>query len=604
MKFLYDGADVILVNMEQFNLVKELILDLLGWGVSPEYLVDCGLTREAVFYAFSELNLRLPSNLDVSGLCPFPSFPSAQSRGISSHSQNWTSSDTPPLVPKLDRPAAPAEVARRPSVSHTLPPKPIAAPVSPTSSTFPSSNGATSGPNLSDMEAQRRQELLARKAVLASRRKKPVSSTAISKSFDPSAMNDQPDAPNEEPMRLVSSDTVDSFLNSMLGSASTLPAASATHSPEIPAVAHRAADLTRSPSTSLIDFDQVDPSSSMTHAYGVPESGMELPGVPNERVVVDFSSQRPVIDRRGSGSSGNTPLQSSFSTTPASSRRSTTPNTTASYITANAKRGTKRPVAMDFVDEGPMSSGPVALHHSRRKPTSFAGLSQNIARKCVIEFSDSEDDGDEGTSFKFQDANPSITVREPIANRSETPTIRPPSARIPNSATTPAASPKTPEIAPSSLLEKEEQIKRMREMIQNRERERLRRLAEVRLCFFFTFSQNRHKLFHLDATTRVFVQKTRTPTATPPLSAAVSLSAPQTTQSLVTGPILPSVVNHLNHVPPSAVPLCEPVESNSTSDDQAEEDIVMQNLTNNSVYSFLFVGVLTEIPIRFRRRTS
>ena len=76
--FLYfphsPSANLDAVNMEQFNLAKELILDLLGWGVSPEYLVDCGLTREAVFYTFSELNLRLPSNLDVSGLLPSSPF--------------------------------------------------------------------------------------------------------------------------------------------------------------------------------------------------------------------------------------------------------------------------------------------------------------------------------------------------------------------------------------------------------------------------------------------------------------------------------------------------------------------------------------------------
>jgi len=46
------------VTTEEFSEAKLIILDLLGWGVPSEYLLDYGLTREAIYYAFTELNLK------------------------------------------------------------------------------------------------------------------------------------------------------------------------------------------------------------------------------------------------------------------------------------------------------------------------------------------------------------------------------------------------------------------------------------------------------------------------------------------------------------------------------------------------------------------
>ncbi|KAF8610324.1 hypothetical protein BDV93DRAFT_13155 [Ceratobasidium sp. AG-I] len=43
---------------------KRLILDLLGLGVKPEYLVDCGISPQCLAVCFYELNLRFPLNLD------------------------------------------------------------------------------------------------------------------------------------------------------------------------------------------------------------------------------------------------------------------------------------------------------------------------------------------------------------------------------------------------------------------------------------------------------------------------------------------------------------------------------------------------------------
>jgi hypothetical protein len=60
------------VTQKQYDTAKENILDILGYGVPPEYLIDCGLSREMIYYVFTELNLRLPSNLDIEGIPPYP----------------------------------------------------------------------------------------------------------------------------------------------------------------------------------------------------------------------------------------------------------------------------------------------------------------------------------------------------------------------------------------------------------------------------------------------------------------------------------------------------------------------------------------------------
>jgi hypothetical protein len=57
---------VIPVTKEDLDRAKSLVLDLLGWGVTPEYLVECGLSPSVVYKIFTDLRLRLPSNLEVS----------------------------------------------------------------------------------------------------------------------------------------------------------------------------------------------------------------------------------------------------------------------------------------------------------------------------------------------------------------------------------------------------------------------------------------------------------------------------------------------------------------------------------------------------------
>ena len=53
----------ILVTESQIDDAKNLVLDLLGWGV---YLVTCGIHPDLIYRIFTDLNLRLPTNLVLS----------------------------------------------------------------------------------------------------------------------------------------------------------------------------------------------------------------------------------------------------------------------------------------------------------------------------------------------------------------------------------------------------------------------------------------------------------------------------------------------------------------------------------------------------------
>ncbi|KAI4522371.1 hypothetical protein K525DRAFT_361714 [Schizophyllum commune Loenen D] len=123
---------------QQYDTAKDIILDLLGWGVHPDHLYAMGLSREIIYYVFSELNLRFPANLDTAGLIPY--------------------------TPNMQRPEP---TPQRGAMHHSLPPKPTplvipGQPLQPSGSRQQVTNEPPSAALL-DMEQQRRQELLARK---------------------------------------------------------------------------------------------------------------------------------------------------------------------------------------------------------------------------------------------------------------------------------------------------------------------------------------------------------------------------------------------------------------------------------------------------------
>ena len=50
---------------DQIMHAKILILDLLGWGVPPEYILDRGVSHKLLCTVFKDLNLRLPENIEA-----------------------------------------------------------------------------------------------------------------------------------------------------------------------------------------------------------------------------------------------------------------------------------------------------------------------------------------------------------------------------------------------------------------------------------------------------------------------------------------------------------------------------------------------------------
>ncbi|KAF8417902.1 hypothetical protein L210DRAFT_987708 [Boletus edulis BED1] len=60
-----------LMTKEHLDRAKSLVLDLLGWDVTLEYLVERGLSSAAIYAIFTDLRLRLPSNTNT--LSPLPS---------------------------------------------------------------------------------------------------------------------------------------------------------------------------------------------------------------------------------------------------------------------------------------------------------------------------------------------------------------------------------------------------------------------------------------------------------------------------------------------------------------------------------------------------
>lgn len=479
--------------MEQFNLVKELVLDLLGWGVSPEYLVDCGLTRESVFYSFTELNLRLPNNLDVSGLIPLP-----LSTSTASSSQDTISITSTPLSHTPEAQIAPS---RRTSLSH--PSIKIPDPHEDASSAPNISPVASDVTNLNNMEAQRRLELQARKAVLASRKKKNLQASvearnAIDSSSIPPSTGEPswPATISEKPVSRAPTDAVDSFLKSMLES-SSLPSSSLTptHLQESETPGGK---FSLDPGFGSGSATPLQPNDADTDgipglgSYRAQSTSIRQVGPVSPEIAPLLSSNTSTIEASNDAleaeEKGNLPVSSALINARMKSVASMNfALTHKSPPATNGKRGTKRPVAMDFVEDDrdvpggsrrPSPSLP-ARPAVRRKIGGFAGLGGFVPRRCVINLSDSEDESAE-TISRQRSKSPDgaiINLRAPRAGPSR-PTsrnvvLRPSSAQ----ASTKPSTTSTP--TPESLMEKEEQIRRMRELIAETELKRLRKLAEV-----------------------------------------------------------------------------------------------------------------------------
>ncbi|KAJ6477342.1 hypothetical protein C8R47DRAFT_1219894 [Mycena vitilis] len=437
------------MTQDQYDTAKDIILDLLGWGVPPDYLVDCNLSREIVYYVFSELNLRLPHNLDITGLIPY----------------------TPAHVAMYSRPLSAIPPSARPEISASsrslhghpsLPPKPLAGspgrsaapppsppPTSSSPARSPPNNQQSSNGTLHDMERQRRQELLARKAVQASRKTKPPSdaSSIASSSYAPAAGVPDQDV---EMAPVIATEAVDDFLKT-IGEKSVTPEASIK--PE---------------STDTMEVDEIpglrgSTSSHRNGDYGtVPETHRHMPTYLDQVVISPAESSFSTAPIR-SLSQNDPPPSSGESGSTAFGLEQAGYDEQLSHHQALQRRGSKRPTAADFVD---FDSGSRNGYHGsmpnplRRKMASFASVSGH--RKLVIDLSDSEGEG--GEDYVMHDA-----ADWEVGSGYSSPALGRQLA-TPVSAGGWATPPGT--MTPAALMEKEQEIRKMREMIAQREMSR------------------------------------------------------------------------------------------------------------------------------------
>ncbi|EPQ54458.1 hypothetical protein GLOTRDRAFT_129821 [Gloeophyllum trabeum ATCC 11539] len=446
------------LNDQQYEAAKDIVLDLLGWGVPPEFLVSCGLSREIVFYVFSDLNLRLPTNLDITGLVLDGSYPGQ--------------SHTAALLPTSQ-----VSHSRRPSTSHpSLPAKPgISNSVSPSTPTAgatgvtknnlsPAPVQAPSSPSTSlhDMEQLRRQELLARKAVQASRKSKLPSIEIDVQAGSGQHLTVSATSADVDMASSIADETVDDFLKS-IGPASE---EGRPYPLDVRSGEGRSAQV-RSESHDDMDIDIplseiYRPKVSANGALSSQSRGMSFspvtpsdttsPSAPQPPPVASTSPSTPSVEDDGLNSDTLNGLVPRPSMLPPTQRR-----------------GLKRPVAADFVDLEPEPSryrhpysmaGYVRGNTSMSKKTgSFASVSG--MRRCVIDLSDSEDDNqtesNDASAGKRRSYSPISSSNMRASSRTATP---------PNNS------------LPPDLLEKEREIQRMRELIAEKEQRRLRKLAE------------------------------------------------------------------------------------------------------------------------------
>ncbi|EED81046.1 predicted protein [Postia placenta Mad-698-R] len=460
------------MTQEQYDMAKDIVLDLLGWGVPPEYLVDCGLSREIVYYVFVELNLRLPQNLDTTGIPRYEPPPSMPSTIMSTSAQRL---DTVSVYAQQNESAPRSD--QIPNHSSTKATE--VAPQSLSAAATPFVPGNAPTPNLLDMEQQRRQELLARKAVLTSRKARQQALVSSSASTSSTATPAMPAPPEPQDVKMdvepIPTKTVEDFLKTIGPSTETSKAPS--------------------PPSRLSSFDDMDVDEPIP-GLSASSSFTSQPAISFVRTVPVSSDARAPSAAASDSSPPRELVRSPSQITPPNESDMdvdvvpglSTEQAKASTNVAPSRRGTKRPVAADFVDMEPASSrtqlangfasynSPYHQAPVRRKTTVFAGLGGQ--RRCVIHLSDSEDEEMGEVDVK---SNP----YRPDSVRIERPSSR--SIPLHPTAATRRVSPggtHSGRLSPAALQAKEEEIRKMREMIAQREREReLKKIALSALKF-------------------------------------------------------------------------------------------------------------------------
>lgn len=443
------------MTQKQYDTAKDIILDLLGWGVPSEYLVSCGISREIVYYAFIDFNLRHPDSLDTSGLPSITELAELATKFVAKRNRQRTRSPSrsrPPQFPVADVPRE-----ANPSGDGLIQPSHL----SPSAPPFvPGSSIPETSAYLHDMEQMRRRELLARKAVQASRKAKQPEVS------DPRAMYDQHYGPRPDvdfAKHVAPSMAVDDFLNSIEpgrdnsreGSKAPVSRMNSLDDMDIDGPPGLSVEITSARSAPPRRNDVVFRPSSVSDitppvtATNSSASVVTVGRQPSPLQRTDTEKVLPTSSGSGSSSSG--------SMTPPVPRPS-----------APTRRGTKRPVAADFVDMEPVfgrsSNGyatPQSIQHhhhthhhhgpGKKRSAGFAAVSSKH-RRMVIDLTDSEDDEDDSSA--------------------------------PPRATSVRAAAQTPVNKQSELAEHERAIRDLKEKIARKELEaRLKKEAAVRFIY-------------------------------------------------------------------------------------------------------------------------
>ncbi|EJD34851.1 hypothetical protein AURDEDRAFT_117553 [Auricularia subglabra TFB-10046 SS5] len=431
-----DLRPLLQIAPETLHEIKLHILDLLGMGVPPEYLVTYGIQPETIAYAFHELNLRLPYNLNLQGK-ETVLYPEALKERV-------TIPQTPPPRPPAPRsPVISATTPRTPSgqqfppLHAGLPPKPTSAviaagspwvsvstiaqparafapqlaaipvastsqlPLQPQPSPVTAAVRLQPSQDLLEMETQKKQELKARRAVLASLKSKKAAALSTNAPASPHlATSSTPSiataAQSVHPG--VHPDLVADFLRTVAGG------------PEEQA----APVFVRSPDAMDIDSDEDRPTPMQSSSNPAQPSRQPLPPIAStSSAAVTFEPLRPELNGNSRGVKRSRPVAADFDDGSLSS--------SSVGSSDNGVRAPKRPAI------GSSNGRGVQLPHvpdpppAIRRNSSFSVLNNAWQTSHVINVSDSEDDNDTGPSQPVASGSGS----RPAARESVAPPSRP-----------------------------------------------------------------------------------------------------------------------------------------------------------------------------------
>lgn len=315
-------------------------------------------------------------------------------------------------------------------------------------------------PSLLDIEQQRRRELLARKAVIASRNgKQPQTSaprTPSPRSTNASSVNTPFKDVEMASAEITPTATVDDFLN--------------TIGPNQPSTVHKPSE-SPPPAKTESDGMNVDEIPGLGGVWPSEELDKPVVEPPPGPVPTSAPSTSTLPPDTPSSTGTPTGALSSGESTPLLLEDSTIPQ----------RRGTKRPVAADFVDAErfhthtyypSFSNGQSQTYpsYAKRKTGGFAGITS--ARRCVIDLSDSEDE-----EYSEDADTPPQPRSLPPSRHGSFNSLFTTNGSFSTTNTPPPVGGNS--LSGATLLEKELEIKRMREMIAQKEQMRLRKLVGI-----------------------------------------------------------------------------------------------------------------------------